>query len=169
MSESEVKRVRREDGMTVTIVSHPGALPNIPSRVCAEFSYHFLPCDEEQCNERGFFHPDRNHRLASVQFPAGSVFRRQADRTVELSKEPELHLVCKLWLAKYNGTLRFEKVWPWRYLCRLWARDHPEFRAALDACILFGRQYLLAPAIKVLDEDFGVEIAGDPDGKFVEV
>lgn len=167
MSEPRVKRVRRDDGMSVTIHSSPGSEPEIPSRVCVEFSYHFLPCGEEGCDERGMFSRGRSHSLASVVFPAGSVVR--FGETPQLSEGPELHVACTRWIERYNCTVRFEMVRAWRYLCLLWTRDHLEFKSALAACKKFGRHYLVAPALTAIDEKYCLCVSGDDDGTFVEV
>ena len=143
MSEPQTKR-RHYDQIHMRLREEEGL-------VQTTFSYTFLPCNEDQCRDHGFFSDKRTHKLLSIELPGMQC--RPAP-----SPEPQVHLACKRWVDEWNTVTRFIKANIWWALCRLLVERYPELWPVRHALRVFGEEYLVIPALRVLDDKYGITV-----------
>jgi hypothetical protein len=146
------KRSRNDGGTLTLLISEDGRVGKLT------WVFECLPCADPQCETKGLFADDgevserATHKLVLVDIPShriGPVGITEAELGPDKGEFTPFH-VCPIWLAKYNNVERFERVKKeWRYACQLLLREHAWLRPALQALQLFGRRYLIGPALKL--------------------
>lgn len=117
--------------------------------------FEVLPCKDERCLHKGLFADDKGdpewhtHKPVVVDLPSHRIVPAGTTEAGPDKGERTPFYICPLWLDKYNLRSRFKLIKRWRYACALLLREHCWLWPAREALKKFGREYLIAPALKL--------------------